>query len=158
MKDALGSAATTVQRTASDATHSTGEFFGSVGSSAKNAGGELTEYVQKNPLSAAIWAVGIGALVAFLLPDTDAENRILGPTRDSLIDTAQQSAGQLLDKVQNVSSKAFEVVSDAAKDAGQGVMEAAKDAAHNVVNVAQDAAKNVTEVAKEEAKTQGLTA
>jgi len=118
VKDTLGSAATSIQRTATEATHSAGDLVHQVSQNisggARDAGTNLVEYVQKNPLPAAALALGIGVTIAMLLPDTEPENRLLGKTRDSLVDTAQHSASDFLEKVQNVSTKTIAAVSDAA--------------------------------------------
>ena len=112
VQGAIDSAATTVKQSAGQATHAAGEFMGTVSDTARNTGVSVIESIRENPLPAAAWALGIGVTIALLLPDTAPENRLLGKTRDNLIDTAQKSAGDLLDKVQGVSSKALEAVTD----------------------------------------------
>ena len=119
VKGALDSATTAVKQSAGQATQTANEWVGTVSESARSAGTSLLETIRENPLPAAAWALGIGVTIALLLPDTEPENRLLGKTRDNLINTAQESANQLLDKVQNVSSKTFEAVTDTVKQEAQ---------------------------------------
>ncbi len=102
---AVGSAVDTVKETAGKATDAAGSLVGSVGDGVKSVGSSLKDMVHANPLTAGVYALGVGAAIAMLLPDTEPENHLMGEARDSLMATAHQSAGNLLATVPPASRK-----------------------------------------------------
>jgi gas vesicle protein len=116
VKDKLGDAASAVKETAGKASDAAGSLASTVGDSVKQAGTSLKGMVQANPLTVGLYALGIGATIAFLLPDSEPENSLMGGARDSLMATAKQSTGNLLDKVHDASVGAIDAASTAAKE------------------------------------------
>lgn len=112
VKDTFDNAATSVKDVAGKASDVAGNVVGSVGERVKQAETSLMSTMNTNPLMIGLYALGIGAAIALLLPDTESENHLMGQTRDSLMETAQDSAGQLMDKIQIVSSKVIDSASD----------------------------------------------
>jgi ElaB/YqjD/DUF883 family membrane-anchored ribosome-binding protein len=76
----------------------------------------LMHMIEDNPLTAGAVALAAGVLVGFSLPITHQEEEWLGPTRDRLVDRAQQ---QWSDTVEQVKDRVAEV--------GQGVEEALQE-------------------------------
>ena len=48
----------------------------------------------------------VGAAVGVALPETEPENRMMGDTRETLVEQAQDAAQLALDKVKHVASDA----------------------------------------------------
>ncbi len=63
-------------------------------------------------------ALGIGATVGLLTPDTETENRVMGETRDRLADKAQQGAQELAAKVQAVTEESLGTLKQEARHQG----------------------------------------
>jgi len=55
----------------------------------------------------------LGLIGGLAMPSSKPENRLLGPTRDRLFDTAQAVGGQLLEKSEEVAERAVESVRSA---------------------------------------------
>jgi hypothetical protein len=115
VKEKLGSSASTVKETASQASDAAGALVHTVGDTVRQAPTSLVDAVRANPLMAGTWALGIGATIALLLPETEPENKLLGATRDKVLESAQQSAGSLLDRVHEISTQTVDSVTDLTK-------------------------------------------
>ena len=81
------------------------------------AGGTITRTLQENPLPVGMVALGIGAAIGLLAPQTEQENRLMGDARDKFVEKAQGTAQDLAGKVQTVAGQAL----DAAKETAQHV-------------------------------------
>jgi len=129
---------------ASDLTHQAGERARDLGARAKDqtrrARGGLERLVEDNPLAVAAGVAALGVACGFLVPETEREQRLMGPTRDDLVNRAQETARR---------------VKDAAVEAGQELRESVREEvsehAPEVKAVVQDAAKSVGEQVKEKA-------
>lgn len=58
---------------------------------------DVTEQLSVYPVGAVIGGMAVGALLAFLLPRTERENRLLGPTGRKLAGAAREAARTGLD-------------------------------------------------------------
>lgn len=58
---------------------------------------DVTEQLSVYPVGAVIGGMAVGALLAFLLPRTERENRLLGPTGRKLAGAAREAAQKGLD-------------------------------------------------------------
>jgi len=112
----------------------------------RDAMGSVSECVQStmqnNPMALGLVALGLGAAIGFLLPETRREHEMMGETRDRLVDTAKEAAGEVKGKVQTVAQRVQGVATEAIQEAKQTAKEALKEA---------------KQVAAEEARAQGLT-
>ena len=84
---------------------------------AHQGGDALQRLLQDNPLAVGGIALGLGALASLALPSTEVEQRLMGPTRDTLVQKAQDV---VQDRVQGLGDKVQSVVgaaSDAVKEA-----------------------------------------
>lgn len=61
--------------------------------------------VRRNPLAVGAVALALGAVTGAVLPQTEAENELMGPARDNLVENAQEAAGEALDRVQRVAGR-----------------------------------------------------
>jgi len=93
---------------------------------AKSGGGATWKVVegmvQKNPLVAGAIALTIGAIVGLLIPESNVENRVMGPKHDELMDKAKDAAHEftedLAGKVKAVATEAVNTVKEEAKNQG----------------------------------------
>ncbi len=127
--------------------------------SAQQATGFFQRMLQENPLAVGALAVVFGAALGFAVPETDKENELMGPTRDSLVDQAQATAQDLAQKaavVAATASTAAHDILDTAKGAAGDVLDTAKGAAQDALAKTQTAAHDALDQIKDEAKNQGL--
>jgi ElaB/YqjD/DUF883 family membrane-anchored ribosome-binding protein len=86
-------------------------------------GSEATDRFQRvlheNPVAVGVVALGLGAALGLLVPETPQENRLLGDTRDRLVDKTRQTAGDLAQKLQVVAGEAVDAASQAASEEAQ---------------------------------------
>ena len=119
--------------------------------------------MQQNPLGVGLAALSLGALVALLLPVTEPENRLMGETRDQLIDKAHDAVGELRNKVgviagvaQVAAHDALDTVKDSASEALSTVKDSASEALSTVKDSASEALSSVKDSVVDEVKHQGL--
>lgn len=97
----------------------------------RNAAGYVTEHahgqaerakdsfesaISENPLVVGAVALAAGAIVAALIPHTDAENRLMGEARDTFVESAQGAAQEALAQVRE---KTEQLATEAAKNLDQ---------------------------------------
>jgi hypothetical protein len=83
---------------------------GEIADQAQARVGELTDRAQtefdrllrENPLALGVVAVAVGAAIGLAIPETRAEERVMGETRDRLVSTAREAADGVVEKVQQV--------------------------------------------------------
>ena len=63
----------------------------------------------------------LGLVGGLAMPSSRPEHRLLGPTRDRLIDRAQVVGGQLLERGEEVAERAVETVRSAISSSGESV-------------------------------------
>jgi len=162
LRDSMSSAASGVGERASDvggqagelagrARERMGELGGGVRERARDLGyrakdrtrqarGGLERMVEENPLAVAAGVAVLGLAAGLLVPETEREQRLMGPTRDDLLDRAQTTARR---------------VKDAAVEAGQelreSVREEVSERAPEMKAVVQDAVESVGQQVKEKA-------
>jgi gas vesicle protein len=112
--EAVGGAVDSVKEKAGQVTSQVRDRAGELRS---KAGGTIMRTLQENPLPVGMVALGIGAAVGLLVPETDRENQLMGSARDKFMERAQDTAQDLKEKVQTVAGQTF----DAAKETAQHV-------------------------------------
>lgn len=79
-------------------------------------------WVHENPLAAGAAVLAVGALIGMALPATRQESKLLGPTRDNLVDNLKTKAQDTAERVQHVAREAGlaakEKAEDTARDEG----------------------------------------
>jgi len=73
---------------------------------------QLQRMLHDNPLLVGAAAVLAGAAIGASLPETERENQLMGETRDSVIDRAQEAARDAASTVREVAGEAVEKVTD----------------------------------------------
>lgn len=81
-QDVVGSAVDHVQDTA-------GHVMDRVQGTAQHSTDWFQQTLQQNPLGAVAMAVALGTVIGLTVPETDQENRLMGETRDTLMQKAQ---------------------------------------------------------------------
>jgi ElaB/YqjD/DUF883 family membrane-anchored ribosome-binding protein len=72
----------------------------------------------ENPLAVGIVAVAVGLAAGLAAPRTHAEVKLLGETRDQIVDKATEVARETTEKAQKVAQRAVEETKTAARDEG----------------------------------------
>jgi ElaB/YqjD/DUF883 family membrane-anchored ribosome-binding protein len=129
---------------------------GEIGDQARQG---VTWLMREQPLVLGAIGVALGAAVGALLPGTEAEDRLMGETRDAVADrvqtTAQQgyerlkdTAGEHVDHAKAAIGQAADKtggtggVGPALTEAAREVRQATRDAAHGLAGEARDAMQN----------------
>jgi ElaB/YqjD/DUF883 family membrane-anchored ribosome-binding protein len=74
------------------------------------------EIMDENPLLIGAAALAVGAAIGMSLPTTPQEDRLLGDTRDRVMDKVQEKASDTMDKVQTVAERATDAAKETAKN------------------------------------------
>lgn len=118
----VGDAAGTVGQTVGDVAGSVGQTAGDVVQrgqyAARQAGVQLSDLLESNPLALGVVALGAGAAMGMVVPETQQENELFGDASDQVTDTVEQQASKTLDKVEQVASKAQQAAGKEAKSQG----------------------------------------
>jgi len=93
-----------------------GSYYGT-GSSyqGQRATDTIQRTLQQNPVAAGAVALGLGAALGLLLPETRQENRWMGDAKERIVEKAQETAQDIGMKVQNVAAEAVEAAKDTVK-------------------------------------------
>jgi hypothetical protein len=118
VQDKAGQVAGQVQEKAGQLAHQAGDLGGQAMQQMRQTGDWFQRTLYDNPLAIGAVALGLGAAIGLLLPETEAENRWMGETRDRLADKAQQAAQDLKLKAQIVAEEAMETVTEEARNQG----------------------------------------
>jgi uncharacterized protein YjbJ (UPF0337 family) len=76
------------------------------------------QMIESNPIAMGAMGLVVGGIVGMMLPETEQEQRLLGGTRDQVIGSVQDVAGQTLQKVQNVAKEAASAAAEEVKSQG----------------------------------------
>jgi len=136
-QDTVSSVASTATETAGNLASSATETVGQVAGAVQETASQVVDRAQygynrledrfssqvnENPLVVGAIALALGAAAGLALPGTQRENELMGETRDTLVERAQEVASETMGKVQNVAGQvagqAQETASQAAQQAG----------------------------------------
>jgi hypothetical protein len=99
----------------------TGKYARNVGSKARNttqrAQNQLQRAINENPLYVGAAALAAGAMIGIALPETERENELMGETRDSVVEGAQEMARGAATRVHEAATDAAKRVQEVATDA-----------------------------------------
>lgn len=76
--------------------------------------------IMESPLALGLIALGVGAAVGLVVPETERENELMGDARDQLVDRAEGMAQETMGKVQQVASQAGDAVQQAVQESSTG--------------------------------------
>lgn len=86
---------------------------------ARAAVGSLEQMVQDNPLAVGAMALVVGAVVGMTVPGTSREQRLMGETRDRLVERAGETAQDLTQKAKSVAQEALTAAKETAQQEAQ---------------------------------------
>jgi hypothetical protein len=79
------------------------------------AKGQFWQVMESNPLMVGAGALALGVVVGLSIPETSYENRLMGETRDNLMDKAQEVGQETMQKVGRVAEQAQETIKEEAE-------------------------------------------
>ena len=123
-----GSAISESYETAGNAAKSAYQTAGNAADATMETAGNLTEtvreqydyYIEENPLLVGAVALAAGVVIGLLIPTTSYENKLVGETRDNLLEQAKDKAKDTISKVKDVAGQAVNVATEEVKDQVSG--------------------------------------
>ena len=122
------------------------------GDQARRARGGFDRMMEESPLAVAAGATILGLLIGLLVPESERENRLMGPTRDNLVDRAQTTAQRVKEVAIEAGNEVREAVREEASSRAPEIKSTLKEAAATVGAQVKGAAERVKEEAKQAAK------
>jgi ElaB/YqjD/DUF883 family membrane-anchored ribosome-binding protein len=176
MRDSVSATAGGVAERAGDLTHQAGELAGrareragelggevrerarDIGSRAKDqtrrARGGLERLVEESPLAVAAGVAALGLACGLLVPESEREQRLMGPARDDLVHRAQGTARRVKDAALEAGQELREVVREEVSERAPEVKAVVQDAVQSVGQQVKEKASRVKEEAKQAAREQ----
>jgi Protein of unknown function (DUF3618) len=158
IRDAAGSVADSVRGAAAAVTDQVAgsgqEMHARAGELGDQAHHGVTWLMREQPLVLGAIGVALGAAVGALLPGTEAEDRLMGQTRDAVADRVQATAKQGYDRLKDTAGehvdRAKAAIGQAAGEAGSTgrVGSALNEAVREVRQVARDATHDLASEAR----------
>src|SRR5690606_12877135 len=72
--------------------------------------------MEENPLAVGAAALALGTIVGLIIPATRYENKLMGETRDRLLDEAKTTAQEAMEKAKHLAGEAGQAAKEAAKE------------------------------------------
>ncbi len=96
--------------------------------------------MRKAPLAVGGVALGLGLLCGVLIPETEAEDEVMGPTRDDLMETGKEKAKEMRDRGMHAAAAAADAASETLDEEDLGP-EDLKEKLSETAEAAKDSAK-----------------
>jgi len=176
VRDSVSATAGSVVERASDLTHQAGELAGRARERAGELGGEVRErardigtrakdqthrargglerLVEERPLAVAAAVAALGLACGLLVPESEREQRLMGPTRDDLVNRAQGTARRVKDVAVEAGQELREVVREEVSERAPEVKAVVQDAVQSVGQQVKEKAGRVKEEAKQAVREQ----
>jgi hypothetical protein len=111
------------------------ERAGEMTESVRQAPSAVERYTRGNPVAVGLMAVGAGALIASMLPETRQEQRMaqrIQPEMEKAASEMKEAGREVAEDVKDTAQEGMSRVQESAKSAGQEVKEEARGAGHRV--------------------------
>ena len=111
------------------------ERAGEMTESMRQAPSAVERYTRGNPVAVGLIAVGAGALIASMLPETRQERRLaqrIQPEMEKAASEVGVAGKEIAEEVGDAAQEGMSRVQESAKSAGQEVKEEARTAGHRV--------------------------
>ena len=158
VRDSVSSKAGDVKEQAGELGEGVRDRARDLGSRAKDrtrrARGGLERLAEDKPLAVAAGVAALGLAFGLLVPETEREQRLMGPTRDDLLDRAQGTARRVKDAALEAGQELSEAVREEVSERAPEVKAVVKDAVHSVGEQVKEKAGKVKEEAKQAAREQ----
>ena len=113
-RDAASSVTGAVGSVAEGAQQATGEVIDRAGETAQQVGWKLETFMQANPLAVGAIAIGAGALIGSLVPETAKEREVLGEASRQVSTVVRDTVDQATTKAEETFDQAEEKISSPA--------------------------------------------
>ena len=137
-RDKVSDAVDSARSAASNAMHTVHDSAERFGNESRyrvqRASVQTRDFLRDNPVVAGFAALAVGALVGALIPETDREHELMGPTRDRLAGQAREMAQEGFDKAKDVATHVASAATTAAKDAAKQEVKNVKNDMQTDVN------------------------
>jgi len=120
----------------------------------RRARGGLERLAEENPLAVAAGVAALGLAFGLLVPETEREQRLMGPTRDDLLDRAQGTARRVKDAALEAGQELRDAVREEVAERAPEVKAVVKEAVSSVGEQVKEKAGRVKEEAKQAAREQ----
>jgi ElaB/YqjD/DUF883 family membrane-anchored ribosome-binding protein len=154
MRDTVAGAASQAGERAGELKERVQERAGELGSSARerarDARGGFERMMEENPHMIAAGAAVIGLALGMLVPESEKERRVLGSTRDQLVDRVQETASRVKEAAVEAGREVQETLRDEVNQRGGDVKSTLKEAATTVKEQIKESAGRVAKEAKQE--------
>lgn len=120
----------------------------------RRARGGLERMTEENPLAVAAGVAVLGLACGLLVPESEREQRLMGPARDDLMHRAQETARRVKDATVEAGQELKESVREEVSARAPEVKAVVQDAAQSVGQQVKEKADRVKEEAKQAAKEQ----
>jgi ElaB/YqjD/DUF883 family membrane-anchored ribosome-binding protein len=120
----------------------------------RQARGGIERLVEENPLAVAAGVVVLGLAAGLLVPESEREQRLMGPTRDDLVSRAQETARRVKDAAVEAGQELKETVREEVSERAPGVKAVVQEAVQSVGQQVKEKAGRVKEEAKQAVKEQ----
>jgi hypothetical protein len=120
MGEARGAAQDTIQRVeaaGSTARARASEYAGKAGDALHDARDGLTRLIEDHPIAVGALGLVAGAVMAALLPRSDAEERLVGPAGEQIRDGAANLGREAVERAQQVAERTVDAAMDAVRQA-----------------------------------------
>jgi len=118
----------------------------------QGTGRQVQETVENNPVPFGVAALVAGVLIGLALPETQAENQVMGEKRDQLIDNAQSVAQDVKQRVQSVVEEKLPEVKQTAQKVAEDLKQTGKTAADDIKQTLKDAGESAKQSVNEVAQ------
>lgn len=156
VKEGMNSAASAVGERASDLGVGVRRRARDLGYTAKYRGrqarGGIEHFVEENPLAVAAGVTVLGLACGLLVPETEREQRLMGPARDDLVNRAQETARRVKDAAVEAGQELKESVREEVNEIAPEMKAVVQDAVQSVGQQVKDKAGRVKEEAKQAVK------
>ncbi|HLS47062.1 MAG TPA: DUF3618 domain-containing protein [Gemmatimonadales bacterium] len=168
VRDKLGNAAHSTRDKVSGAAHSVGDSVSNAASSVRSRTGDFArrasdlgsdakhkaqdlghrvkggfdDTIESNPLAIAAGATLLGLAIGLMFPSTERENRLMGETRDRVMDTARETAREVKEVATESARDEVNERGDELKQTAREVVEKVKDSASRVAEETGEAARD----------------
>lgn len=112
----IGQTGNTVASTASHVGETANQVGQKAGQVAGQTGSQFQRLMQENPLTVGVAAIGLGAALGLVVPETQQESQVMGQARDTLMDKATQTVQETMGKVGTIAQKAEVAAEGAVKE------------------------------------------
>jgi ElaB/YqjD/DUF883 family membrane-anchored ribosome-binding protein len=120
----------------------------------RQARGGLERLVEENPLAVAAGVAVLGIACGLLVPESEREQRLMGPVRDDLVDRAQETARRVKDATVEAGQELRESVREQVSEQVPAVKTVVRDTVEAVGQQVKEQANRVKEEAKQAVKEQ----